>query len=89
MIFNIRDIKRDIKKEFTYTVDKLTITNEEFGEGYNTYVSLTFITDYGSKWTKHYTTGEEETFGKARRRTRNFIASFNKDGYTVIDVSRF
>jgi hypothetical protein len=82
MIYSLPDVKKELKK--MYSVKKIVVWLEEFGEGFNVYSSVEFLDKHLVKDTDHFDLAEEEKLGKAEARAKRIVDSLKKQGYNAI-----
>ncbi|MEX3625063.1 hypothetical protein [Viridibacillus arvi] len=86
MIYTLPDVKKALKgflKE-GFSIEKITISYAEFGEGFEVYVNVPMRDKWLNKEFEVFTMSEEEKESSAIKRCTRVSDSLIKQGYKVI-----
>jgi hypothetical protein len=81
MNHTLPEVKKELKGMFSVT--KVTVHLEEFGEGYDTHVCVNYRDKYLNEEFESYVMAEEEKLGKAEARGKRITEALKKLGYEV------
>lgn len=83
MLYTLAEVKKEIRKiEKTGSVSKVTVSVQEFGEGFDTHVDIWYVGSYGKDF-ENFQTGEEEPKSKAMARAKRQFESLKGRGFEV------
>ncbi len=81
MNYTLPDVKKELKA--MYSVKKIGVHLEEFGEGFDTHVCVRYLDKHLNAGFESYVMAEEEKFTKADARGKRIAESLKKLGYEV------
>lgn len=81
MLYTLPELKKELKK--MYSVKKVNIWLEEYGEGFNVYSGVEFLDSHLNRDNEFFDLSEEEKKSKAEARAKRVTEALTKAGYEV------